>query len=164
MEQLMVTPIRPIELMLGKTIPFAIVGLVQVSIMTGLALLVFQVPFRGNFFFLLGCAAIFLLTTLGAGLFISTISHTQQQAMMTFFFLFLPMFLLSGFSFPINSMPVLVQYVTYLNPIRYFVEIIRGIFLKGTGIRILWPQILALSGYGVLILVASALRFQKKLD
>jgi ABC-2 type transport system permease protein len=164
MEQLMVTPIRPIELMLGKTIPFAIVGLVQVSVMTGLALLVFQVPFRGNFFFLLGCAAIFLLTTLGAGLFISTISHTQQQAMMTFFFLFLPMFLLSGFSFPINSMPVLVQYVTYLNPIRYFVEIIRGIFLKGTGIRILWPQILALSGYGVLILVASALRFQKKLD
>ena len=164
MEQLMVTPIRPIELMLGKTIPFAIVGLVQVSVMTGLALLVFQVPFRGNFFFLLGCAAIFLLTTLGAGLFISTISHTQQQAMMTFFFLFMPMFLLSGFSFPINSMPVLVQYVTYLNPLRYFMEIIRGIFLKGVGVKILWPQILALSGYGVLILVASALRFQKKLD
>jgi ABC-2 type transport system permease protein len=126
--------------------------------------LVFQIPFRGNFFFLLGCAAIFLLTTLGAGLFISTISHTQQQAMMTFFFLFLPMFLLSGFSFPINSMPILVQYVTYLNPIRYFMEIIRGIFLKGTGIRMLWPQLLALAVYGVLILVASALRFQKKLD
>jgi ABC-2 type transport system permease protein len=164
MEQLMVTPIRPMELMLGKTLPFAIVGLVQVSVMTGLALLVFQVPFRGNFFFLLGSAAIFLLTTLGAGLFISTISHTQQQAMMTFFFIFVPMFLLSGFSFPINSMPVLVQYVTYLNPLRYFVEIIRGIFLKGIGIRILWPQVLALGGYGVLILVASALRFQKKLD
>jgi ABC-2 type transport system permease protein len=84
--------------------------------------------------------------------------------MMTFFFLFMPMFLLSGFSFPINSMPVLVQYVTYLNPLRYFMEIIRGIFLKGTGIEILWPQILALSGYGILILIASALRFQKKLD
>jgi len=164
MEQLMVTPIRPMELMLGKTLPFAIVGLVQVSVMTGLALLVFQVPFRGNFFFLLGSAAIFLLTTLGAGLFISTISRTQQQAMMTFFFIFVPMFLLSGFSFPINSMPVLVQYVTYLNPLRYFVEIIRGIFLKGIGIRILWPQVLALGGYGVLILLASALRFQKKLD
>ena len=163
MEQLMVTPIRPIELMLGKTIPFAIVGMVQVTALTGLALVVFQIPFRGNFFFLLGCAAIFLLTTLGAGLFISTISHTQQQAMMTFFFLFMPMFLLSGFSFPLNSMPVLVQYVTYLNPLRYFMEIVRGIFLKGTGIRILWPQLLALLGYGVMILVASALRFQKKL-
>ena len=84
--------------------------------------------------------------------------------MMTFFFLFMPMFLLSGFSFPINSMPVAVQYVTYLNPVRYFMEIIRGIFLKGVGIRILWPQLLALSFYGVLILLASALRFQKKLD
>ena len=164
MEQLMVTPIRPMELMLGKTLPFAVVGLVQTSVMTALALLVFKVPFRGNFFLLLGCAAVFLLTTLGAGLFISTISHTQQQAMMTFFFLFMPMFLLSGFSFPINSMPVLVQYVTYLNPLRYFMEIIRGIFLKGVGVKILWPQILALSGYGILILVASALRFQKKLD
>ena len=164
MEQLMVTPIRPMELMLGKTLPFAVVGLVQISVMTALALLVFRVPFRGNFFLLLGCAAVFLLTTLGAGLFISTISHTQQQAMMTFFFLFMPMFLLSGFSFPINSMPIAVQYVTYLNPLRYFMEIIRGIFLKGVGIRILWPQLLTLFVYGVLILVASALRFQKKLD
>ena len=164
MEQLMVTPIRPMELMLGKTLPFAVVGLVQISVMTALALLVFKVPFRGNFFLLLACAAVFLLTTLGAGLFISTISHTQQQAMMTFFFLFMPMFLLSGFSFPINSMPIAVQYVTYLDPLRYFMEIIRGIFLKGVGIRILWPQVLTLFVYGVLILVASALRFQKKLD
>ena len=160
----MVTPIRPIELMIGKTLPFAVVGLVQVVLMTGLALLIFQVPFRGNFFLLLSCAAVFLLTTLGAGLFISTISHTQQQAMMTFFFIFVPMFLLSGFSFPINSMPVPVQYVTYLNPLRYFVEIIRGIFLKGIGIKILWPQLLSLSVFGILILSASALRFRKKLD
>lgn len=164
MEQLMVTPIRPLELMLGKTLPFAIVGMLQVVVMTALALLVFRVPFRGSFLVLLGCAALFLMTTLGAGLFISTISQTQQQAMMTFFFLFMPMFLLSGFSFPINSMPVPVQLLTYLNPLRYFMEIIRGIFLRGTGPSILWPQMLALLIFGVTILSASALRFRKKLD
>jgi ABC-2 type transport system permease protein len=164
MEQLMVTPIRPLELMIGKTLPFAIVGMVQVTIMTILALLVFQVPFRGSFAVLLGCASLFLMTTLGAGLFISTISQTQQQAMMTFFFIFMPMFLLSGFSFPINSMPAPVQLLTYLNPLRYFVEIIRGIFLRGTGPSIVWPQMLALLVFGVAILGASALRFRKKLD
>lgn len=164
MEQLMVTPIRPLELMLGKTLPFALVGMLQVCIMTTLALLVFGVPFRGNFLVLLGCAALFLMTTLGAGLFISTISHTQQQAMMTFFFLFMPMFLLSGFSFPINSMPLGVQFLTYLNPLRYFMEIIRGIFLRGTGPSILWPQIAALAVFGLAIFGASALRFRKKLD
>jgi ABC-2 type transport system permease protein len=164
MEQLMVTPIRPVELMLGKTLPFATVGMIQVIIMTLLALLVFRVPFRGSFLLLLGCSALFLMTTLGAGLFISTVSHTQQQAMMTFFFLFMPMFLLSGFSFPINSMPFPVQLLTYLNPLRYFMEIIRGIFLRGTGFMILWPQILSLSVFGLVILSASALRFRKKLD
>ncbi|MCI0353178.1 MAG: ABC transporter permease [Acidobacteriales bacterium] len=164
MEQLMVTPIRPLELMLGKTLPFALIGMLQVTIMTVLALAVFRVPFRGNFLVLLACAALFLLTTLGSGLFISTISHTQQQAMMTFFFIFMPMFLLSGFAFPINSMPGLVQFVTYLNPLRYFMEIIRGIFLRGTGPSIFWPQILVLAVFGITILSASALRFRKKLD
>jgi ABC-2 type transport system permease protein len=104
------------------------------------------------------------MTTLGAGLFISTISNTQQQALMTFFFLFMPMFLLSGFSFPINSMPTSVQWLTYLNPIRYFMEIIRGIFLRGTGPSILWPQMAALAVFGVAIFSGSALRFRKKLD
>ncbi len=164
MEQLLVTPIRPLELMLGKTLPFAVMGMLQVSLMTVLALLVFRVPFRGSFTVLMGCAALFLLTTLGAGLFISTISHTQQQAMMTFFFIFMPMFLLSGFAFPINSMPLAVQWITYLNPLRYFMEIIRGIFLRGTGPAIFWPQILALAVFGAVILSASALRFHKKLD
>lgn len=164
MEQLMVTPIRPVELMLGKTLPFAVIGMAQICTMTALALLVFDVPLRGSFLVLLGCAALFLMTTLGAGLFISTISQTQQQAMMTFFFIFMPMFLLSGFSFPINSMPLAVQFITYLNPLRYFMEIIRGLFLRGTGPSILWPQILALTVFGVTILSASALRFQKKLD
>jgi drug efflux transport system permease protein len=164
MEQLMVSPIRPLELMLGKTLPFALIGMLQVAVMTALALGIFHVPFRGSFLTMLVCTALFLMTTLGAGLFISTISNTQQQALMTFFFLFMPMFLLSGFSFPINSMPTSVQWLTYLNPIRYFMEIIRGIFLRGTGPSILWPQMAALAVFGVAIFSSSALRFRKKLD
>ena len=164
MEQLMVSPIRPLELMLGKTLPFALIGILQVTVMTALALGIFQVPFRGSFLTMLVCTALFLMTTLGAGLFISTISQTQQQALMTFFFMFMPMFLLSGFSFPINSMPATVQWLTYLNPLRYFMEIIRGIFLRGTGPSILWPQMAALAVFGVAIFTSSALRFRKKLD
>ena len=164
MEQLMVSPIRPLELMLGKTLPFALIGMLQVTVMTALALGIFQVPFRGSFLTMLVCTALFLMTTLGAGLFISTISQTQQQALMTFFFMFMPMFLLSGFSFPINSMPATVQWLTYLNPLRYFMEIIRGIFLRGTGPSILWPQMAALAVFGVAIFTSSALRFRKKLD
>jgi ABC-2 type transport system permease protein len=164
MEQLMVSPIRPLELMLGKTLPFALIGMLQVAVMTALALGIFHVPFRGSFLTMLVCTALFLMTTLGAGLFISTISNTQQQALMTFFFMFMPMFLLSGFSFPINSMPTSVQWLTYLNPLRYFMEIIRGIFLRGTGPSILWPQMTALAVFGVVIFSGSALRFRKKLD
>lgn len=164
MEQLMVTPIRPLELMLGKTLPFAAIGMFQLALLTILARVVFGVPFRGSFVVLAVSTAVFLMTTLGAGLFISTISRTQQQAMMTFFFLFFPMFLLSGFAFPIRSMPVPVQYATYLNPVRYFVEIVRGLFLKGTGLAVLWPKIAALGLIGILVLGASTLRFEKKLD
>lgn len=164
MEQLMVTPIRPIELMLGKTLPFALVGVVQVFLVTGVALLVFRIPFRGSALLLLACAVLYLMTTLGAGLFISTISGTQQQAMMAMFFFTVPAFMLSGFAFPIQNMPVAVQYVTYLNPLRYFMDIVRGIFLKGTGIEILWPQMLALFVYGLLVVLLSAARFHKKLD
>lgn len=164
MEQLMVTPIQPLELMLGKTLPFAMIGLVDVILLTLAALLIFQVPFRGSGLLLLGCAVLYLLTSLGVGLFISTISQTQQQAMMASFFFFLPAFMLSGFAFPIRNMPVVVQYLTYLNPVRYFIEIVRGIFLKGTGIEALWPQIGALAVYGVAILGLSALRFRKRLD
>jgi ABC-2 type transport system permease protein len=164
MEQLMVTPIRPIELMLGKVLPFALVGIFEVVIVTAAALLVFHTPFRGNPFELLACAALFLLTTLGTGLFISTISNTQQQAMMSSFFFFLPAMLLSGFTFPISNMPLAVQYLTYLNPLRYFMQILRGIFLKGIGVEILWPQMAALALFGFVIIVLSALRFHKRLD
>jgi ABC-2 type transport system permease protein len=164
MEQLMVTPIRPIELMLGKTLPFAVVGMFQVGLITAVALLVFDVPFRGNPALLLLAAALFLMTTLGAGLFISTISQTQQQAMMASFFFFVPAFMLSGFAFPIHNMPPAVQVLTYLNPLRYFMEIVRGVFLKGTGIDVLWPQLAALAAYGLAVVWLSALRFHKSLD
>jgi ABC-2 type transport system permease protein len=164
MEQLMVTPIRPVELMLGKTLPFAMIGMVQVTLVTAAALLLFKVPFHGSFFLLFGCALLFLMTTLGAGLFISTISRTQQQAMLTTFLFFQPFFLLSGFAFPIRNMPVLAQYLTWLDPVRYFMEIVRGVFLKGVGAGILWPQMVALAVFGVSILLLSASRFRKKLD
>jgi ABC-2 type transport system permease protein len=164
MEQLMVTPVRPIELMLGKTLPFAVVGLLDVVLITTVALLLFHIPMRGNFLLLLFCAVLFLMTSLGAGLFLSTISQTQQQAMMMSFFFSTPAFMLSGFAFPIRNMPVLVQYITYLNPVRYFIEIVRGLFLKGAGISVLWPQMLCLAVYGTLVLVLSAVRFHKKLD
>lgn len=164
MEQLMVTPVRPIELMLGKTLPFAAVGLFQVILVTIVALVVFRVPFRGSPLLLLVCAVLYLMTTLGAGLFISTISETQQQAMMSVFFFTVPAFMLSGFAFPIRNMPVLVQWITYLNPLRYFMDIVRGIFLKGTGSAILWPQMLALFGYGLAVVLLSSLRFRKRLD
>jgi len=164
MEQLMVTPVRPIELILGKTLPFAVVGLVDVALVTSVALLIFRVPFRGSPLLLFFCAIVFLMTSLGAGLFLSTISHTQQQAMMMNFFFTTPAFMLSGFAFPIRNMPVAIQWLTWLNPMRYFIEIVRGVFLKGAGVAVLWPQIAALAIYGVLILLLSALRFHKSLD
>jgi ABC-2 type transport system permease protein len=164
MEQLMVTPMRPIELMLGKTLPFALVGLVDLVLVTAGALLIFRVPFRGSFLVLFFSATLFLLTSLGAGLFLSTISRTQQQANMASFFFSSPAFMLSGFNFPIRNMPPAVQYLTYLNPLRYFMEIVRGVFLKGTGVSVLWPQMLALFVYGVLVLGLSAARFHKSLD
>ena len=164
MEQLMVTPIRPVELMIGKTLPFAVTGIVDVVLITTVALVLFRIPFRGSAALLFGSALLFLLTTLGAGLFLSTISHTQQQAMMGTFFFAIPAFMLSGFAFPIHNMPPVVQYITYLNPLRYFLEIVRGIFLRGVGAEVLWPQMAALGAYGVTVLGLSAARFRKRLD
>ncbi|MGA1869923.1 MAG: ABC transporter permease [bacterium] len=164
MEQLMVSPIRPIELILGKTLPFALVGLVDVLLVTGAAMFIFHIPFRGSALLLLGASVLFLLTTLGTGLFISTISYTQQQALMSTFFFIMPAFLLSGFTFPIRNMPRAVYYITYLNPLRYFIEIIRGIFLKGIGIHVLWPQMMALLLLGILVYGLSTMRFHKRLD
>jgi ABC-2 type transport system permease protein len=164
MEQLMVTPIRPVELILGKTLPAAFIGLVDMGLVIAGALLVFHIPFRGNPLLLLLCVILFLFTTLGAGLLMSTISNTQQQAMMTSFMFATPAFMLSGFAFPIRNMPVAVQYFTYLNPLRYFMEIVRSIFLKGTGADVLWPQMLAMLVFGVSMLALSTSRFRKRLD
>ncbi|RPI29865.1 MAG: ABC transporter permease [Acidobacteria bacterium] len=164
MEQLMVTPIRPAELMVGKLLPFGMIGILEVILVTLGALLVFGVPFRGNPLVLLASSLLFLLTTLGIGLFLSTISETQQQAMMISFFFFMPAFMLSGFAFPIRNMPLPVQYLTYLNPVRYMIEIVRDVFLKGGGVAVLWPQMLTLLVYGLAILSFSALRFHKRLD
>jgi ABC-2 type transport system permease protein len=164
MEQIMVTPIRPLELILGKTIPFAIVGIVDMALIVLIALTVFQVPLRGSVWMLFGASCLFLLTTLGAGLFLSTVSDTQQQAMMGAFFFFQPAFMLSGFTFPIRNMPEVVQWLTYLNPLRYFMDIVRGVFLKGVGLDVLWPQMLCLAGFGMAILLLSANRFHKRLD
>ncbi len=164
MEQLMVTPIRPVELIIGKTLPFAAVGLANMIMITIAALLVFNVPFRGHGPVLLTSTVLFLMTTLGAGLFISTVSQTQQQAMMVSFFFFFPAFMLNGFAFPVRNMPEPVQWLTWLNPARYFMDIVRGVFLKGTGFAILWPQMVALAVLGATILGLAALRFHKRLD
>jgi ABC-2 type transport system permease protein len=164
MEQLLVTPIRPIEFILGKTLPAAFIGLIDMGLVVTGALVVFHIPFRGNPFLLLLCVILFLFTTLGAGLLMSTISNTQQQAMMTSFMFATPAFMLSGFAFPIRNMPVAVQYFTYLNPLRYFMEIVRTLFLKGTGVDVLWPQMLAMLVFGVSMLLLSTSRFRKRLD
>ncbi len=164
LEQLMVTPIRPYELILGKLIPFIFIGFIDVVVVLAVARFWFGVPLVGNLWLLFGLCAIFILTTLGLGLFISTIARTQQQAMLIaqFFFL-MPFIFLSGFAFPIHNMPEPIQYVTYLIPLRYFLEIIRGVFLKGSTLGHLWPQALALGLFGAGILTLSVARFQKKL-
>ncbi|MGD2270248.1 MAG: ABC transporter permease [Desulfobacterales bacterium] len=164
MEQLIVTPLKPFELILGKTIPFIIIAQGQMVMVIAFAILWFKIPLVGNAFLLLGATCIFLLSTLGIGLFISTVSQTQQQAMMTNFFFILPFFMLSGFVFPIANMPTVVQWFTYLNPLRYFLLIIRGIFLKGTGLEVLWPQLLALMILGGAVFTAAVNRFRKRLD
>jgi ABC-2 type transport system permease protein len=163
MEQIMVTPITPREFILGKTVPFALVSLVDVLAVTAVGVFWFNVPVRGDLLLLFASTALYLMTTLGVGLVISTVSQTQQQAMMTTFFFFMPAVLLSGFMFPIANMPRVVQWLTYLNPFRYFLVIIRGIFLKGVGVAVLWPQMLALAAIGAVTLALAARRFRKTL-
>jgi len=164
MEQLIVTPIRPFELILGKTIPYTVIAVTQMLVVTVFAVFWFGIPLEGSIV-LLGIATLFfLLSTLGTGLFISTISATQQQAMMTTFFFILPFFMLSGFVFPVANMPLPVQWLTYLNPLMYFLIIIRGIFLKGVGLEVLWPQYLSLLIIGMVLFIGSVRRFRKRLD
>jgi ABC-2 type transport system permease protein len=164
LEQLNVTPIARWELIAGKLLPYAAIGMLDVLLVVAVAIGWFDVPLRGSFALLMAMCVVYLLTTLGLGLFVSTISATQQQAMMTssFFFL-LPMVFLSGFVFPIENMPAAIQPVTYLIPLRYFLVILRGIFLKGVGLETLWPQALALFVWGAAILTLATVRSTKRL-
>jgi ABC-2 type transport system permease protein len=164
MEQLIVTPLRPLELILGKTIPFILIAQAQMVMVIIFARLWFRIPMAGNALLLLAASSIFLLSTLGIGLLISTVSRTQQQAMMSNFFFILPFFMLSGFIFPISNMPLAVQWLTHLNPLSHFLIIIRGVFLKGTGIAVLWPQFLELAVLGGLVFAAAVNRFRKRAD
>jgi len=163
MEQLMVTPIRPLELILGKTLPFVLISFIDVLVVTFIGVNWFDVPIHGSLWLLLFGAGLYLMSTIGIGLFISTISQTQQQALMSSFFFYLPAVLLSGFMFPISNMPEPAQWITYLNPLRYFLVIIRDIFLKGSGLEILWPQFAALAVLGTALLLISSLRFKKRM-
>jgi len=164
LEQLNVTPLARWELIVGKLVPYAIIGMIDVFLVVAVAVGWFEVPLRGSFALLILMCFVYLLTALGLGLFVSTISRTQQQAMMTtMFFFIVPMVFLSGFVFPIENMPEAIQQVTYLIPVRYFLVILRGVFLKGVGLDILWPDALALLAWGLAILTLATLRSTKRL-
>ena len=162
-EQIMVTPITPAEFILGKTIPFALIGFAEVLLVAAIGVFWFEVPIRGQLLLLLFGTALFLMNTLGFGLLISTYSQTQQQAMMSTFLVFFPMMLLSGFAFPVANMPEPVQWLAKINPIYYFLVIVRAIFLKGVGVDILWRQMLPLFLTGSAVLWAAIHRFHKTL-
>ena len=164
MEQLLVTPIRPLHLILGKLVPYALVGLVEVGTALPVVLFWFKVPLRGHLLTLMVLTFPYVLCTLGLGLLVSTLSRTQQQAMMLAAFVFmLPQMYLSGLIFPIQNMPRVFQLATYAVPLRYYVVILRGVFLKGVGVAVLWPQAMAMLGIGVVILTVARLRFRKQL-
>jgi ABC-2 type transport system permease protein len=164
LEQLMVTPIRPAELIVGKTLPFLLVGLGNVVVVAMVGTLWFQVPFRGNVFVLLLGTTLFLLSALGVGLLISTVSQTQQQAFAISFFYISPAIMLSGFGYPITSMPKALQWFTYLDALRFYLVVLRGTFLKGIGLAELWPQMIAMAILGATTLMLATLRFRKTLD
>ena len=162
LEQLHVTPLGRFELILGKLLPYGVVGFIDVLLVMAVAVFWFEVPMLGSPALLLAASAVYVLCTLALGLFISTISHTQQQAMMTAMFFFLvPMIYLSGFIFPIENMPVVIQWVTTVIPLRYYLVIVRGIFLKGVGFDLLWPHFAALAVWGVVVLALATARSHK---
>ena len=164
LEQLMVSPLKPAELIAGKMIPFALVGLADVALVTTVAILWFHIPFRGSLLLLFLATVLYILSGLGIGLLVSTVSSTQQEAVMATFLVFMPSILLSGFMFPVSSMPEVFQWLTLLNPVRHFLVIVRGLFLKGIGLEVLWPQYLALLAIGVTLLWVAGARFHKTAD
>ena len=164
LDQLVVSPVSPLEILLGKTIPFSIIAFGEVAFVTIVAVLLFRIPIRGSITLLLICTGLYLLSCLGAGLLISTVSRTQQQAMMITFLFILPAILLSGFAFPIHNMPPFIQSLTYLDPLRYFLVIVRGIFLKGVGMEVLWQQMLGLFILGFCAFGAGVIGFKRGLE
>jgi len=164
MEQIMVTPIRPSEFILGKTIPFAMIAIIQVALVSGVGVFWFGVPMRGSLVLLFVSLLIYLLSFLALGLFISTISRNQMQALVTTFFFTFPIILLSGFIFPIANMPKVIQWITYINPLRYFLVIIRELFLKGAGLDTLWPQMASLLAIGLGLMALAVRRVSKTTD
>ncbi|HQZ71679.1 MAG: ABC transporter permease [Anaerolineae bacterium] len=163
-EQLIVTPIRSWELVVGKLTPYVVIGFMDTVLILFAGMLIFGVPVNGSIPLLLVLSGLFLVTTLGLGLFISTIASTQQEAMITALFFNLPAIFLSGFFFPLAAMPTILQWLSYLIPLRWFLIIVRGIVLKGVGMEALWPQVAALAVFAVLIMGGAALRFHKRLD
>jgi drug efflux transport system permease protein len=165
LEQISVTPIRAWQLIVGKLLPFAVIGVVNLYLVTSLVVFLFGVPLRGTLGSLVLLTLPYLITNLGLGLLVSTIVRNQQQAMMaSMFFLMVPMIYLSGLIFPIDNMPQAIQYVTYAIPLRYYVNVIRGVFLKGSGFDVLWPEMITLTGFGLVALTLASMRFRKKLD
>jgi ABC-2 type transport system permease protein len=164
LEQIMVTPVSPAELIAGKTVPYLLIALIQLTIVALLAVFWFQVPFNGNILVLMLGSLLFIFSVLAIGLLISTVSATQQQAMVTSFFFIMPAITLSGFSFPISSMPTFLQWLTYIDPLRYYEVVLRDSFLKGNGIAILWPQMLAMAILGGVLITFASIRFHKTLD
>jgi ABC-2 type transport system permease protein len=163
LEQLNVTPLRRWELIVGKLLPYGVIAMIDVLLVTAVAVFWFEVPLRGSLWLLLTMSLVYVVCTLALGLFISTVSDTQQQAMMTATFFFLtPMIYLSGFIFPIENMPQVIQYATYLIPLRYFLVIVRGIFLKGIGLEILWRDAAAMAAWGLVVLMLAVARSRKR--
>jgi len=163
LEQLMVTPIRSYQLVIGKIIPFSILGILEIMISMGFVYLIFGIGIKGSLLLLLFESSIFIISTLGLGIFISTISDTQQQALFIAWFFMIFAILLSGFFIPIANMPPVIQQITRLNPLRYYIVILREIYLKGTSFKDLIPETLAMVTFGLCLFFAAVMRFRKKL-
>lgn len=165
MEQLIVTPLKPYQIIIGKLVPFILLGFISIIIVLTAMRIIFDIPVKGSLFFLFLSSFFYILSTLGLGLFVSTISKTQQQAMMiAVFAVMMPMVFLSGFAFPVENMPEIIQYISYIIPLKYFINIIRGVISKGLGFTELWFNALVLLAMGMFILLLSSLRFQRRLD